>query len=342
MTASASVSTLLQYLQAAEQRGADRKPLLAAAGVDESLLPQRERRITLDQLERFIDAAVAATGDALFGLHTAQFVTPATYNVLGYIAMNSATLGDAIGKIDQYEKLVGDMGTTSISRQGAYTQLTWNCVLQSSMARRHVIENVLGSWVAYARWIAGAERAPIKILLEHDHDPDTDIAEYSRHFGCDIVFVAGINAVVFDSELLDYPLAQSNQTLLQLLEQHAERELAQLAEHDDFPARVRVAMLRALEQGQISKHEIATALHVSERSLHRHLARHGHGFQDMLDDIRIELAKRYLRDASIPMTVVTQSLGFAEDRSFFRFFRNKTGVTPAQFRAGADGRGIRG
>jgi len=35
------------------------------------------------------------------------------------------------------------------------------------------------------------------------------------------------------------------------------------------------------------------------------------------------------------MTFVTQSLGFAEDRSFFRFFRKKTGMTPAQFRARA-------
>jgi AraC-like DNA-binding protein len=333
MTASASVSALLQYLQTAERRNADRAALLAAAGIDETLLAQREKRIALTQLERFIDAAVAATDDALFGLHTAQFVTPATYNVLGYITMNSATLGEAIGKIDPYEKLVGDMGTTSISAHAGFTQLAWNCILQSPIARRHVIENVLASWVAYARWIAGADRAPARILLEHDRDPRANPDEYRRHFGCDIAFGAGINAVVIDSEFLDYPLAQSNQTLLQLLEQHAERELAQLAEPDDFPARVRAAILRALEHGHVSKHEIAESLHISERSLHRYLAQHGFGFQDMLDDIRIELAKRLLRDASLPMTLVTQSLGFAEDRSFFRFFRNKTGITPAQFRA---------
>lgn len=332
MIATASVSALLQYLQTAEQRGADKKTLLAAAGISDSQLAQRERRIALDQLERFIDAAVAATDDALFGLHTAQFVTPATYNVLGYIAMNSATLGEAISKIDQYEKLVGDMGTTSVSTQDGHTQLAWNCVLQSATARRHVIENVLASWVAYARWIAGADRAPTRLLLEHDHDPRANLDAYRGHFGCEIVFNASVNAVIFDSEFLDHPLTQSNQTLLQLLELHAERELAQLAQHDDFPARVRATMLRALEQGQVSKHDIASALHVSERSLHRHLAQHGHGFQDMLDDIRVELAKRYLRDASIPMTFVTQRLGFAEDRSFFRFFRNKTGKTPAQFR----------
>lgn len=71
---------------------------------------------------------------------------------------------------------------------------------------------------------------------------------------------------------------------------------------------------------------------VDDGLLDRHLAQHGQGFQHILDDIRIELAKRYLRDVSIPMTFVTQRLGFAEDRSFFRFFRNKTGLTPAQFR----------
>ena len=57
------------------------------------------------------------------------------------------------------------MGTTAISVREDQTQLAWNCILQSPTARRYVIENVLASWVAYARWIAGADRAPTRILL---------------------------------------------------------------------------------------------------------------------------------------------------------------------------------
>ena len=42
---------------------------------------------------------IEVSGDPLFGLHSARFVQPGSWSVLGYIAINCATLGEAMGRI---------------------------------------------------------------------------------------------------------------------------------------------------------------------------------------------------------------------------------------------------
>ncbi len=109
-----SVPALLKYLRQAEQLGLDIDRALAAAGVQAQDLADNGKRIPSEVHERLLAHLLEVSGDPLFGLHAARFVQPGSWSVLGYIAMNCATLGEAMGRIVPYEKLVGDMGTSRL------------------------------------------------------------------------------------------------------------------------------------------------------------------------------------------------------------------------------------
>ena len=152
----------------------DRALALAAAGVQAQDLADNGKRIPSEVHERLLAHLLEVSGDPLFGLHAARFVQPGSWSVLGYIAMNCATLGEAMGRIVPYEKLVGDMGTSRLEMAGDHVRLIWNCRHESAGIRRHMVENVLASWMLYARWIADMDRSPREVWLEHERPAEDD------------------------------------------------------------------------------------------------------------------------------------------------------------------------
>ncbi|MQK16758.1 AraC family transcriptional regulator ligand-binding domain-containing protein, partial [Escherichia coli] len=82
-------------------------------------------RLPSEVHERLLEHLLRVSGDPLFGLRSARYVQPGSWSVLGYITMNCATLGEAMGRIVPYEKLVGDMGTSSMEMVGDHVRLMW-------------------------------------------------------------------------------------------------------------------------------------------------------------------------------------------------------------------------
>ena len=82
-----------------------------------------------------------------------QYIQPASYSVLGYIAMNCRDIGEGLGQGACLRKIVGDMGVTRTVQAGENTQVRWQCSFDNVGVRRHVIENVLASWTRYSRWV---------------------------------------------------------------------------------------------------------------------------------------------------------------------------------------------
>ncbi|MDP3814857.1 AraC family transcriptional regulator, partial [Pseudomonas sp.] len=191
-----SVPSLLKYLRHAEQLDLDIDQALAAAGLTAEDLADNGRRIPSETHERLLAHLLQVSGDPLFGLHCARFVQPGSWSVLGYIAMNCATLGEAMSRIVPYEKLVGDMGVSRIEAEPDHVKLIWTCRHQAEPIRRHLVENVLASWLLYARWIADSDSSPREVWFEHALPQGVEIGEYEAIFACPIRFEQSCNALL--------------------------------------------------------------------------------------------------------------------------------------------------
>jgi len=80
--------------------------------------------------------------------------------------------------------------------------------------------------------------------------------------------------------------------------------------------------------------QVARAMCLSERTLQRRLAQEGVKFSTLLDEVRLQLASRYLEAGRASLTEIAYLLGFADPNSFFRSFKRWTGVTPDNYRQG--------
>lgn len=333
-----SAPALLKYLRQAEHLGLDTERALQAAGIGAQDLADNGRRVPSEVHERLLAYLSEVSGDPLFGLHAARFVQPGSWSVLGYITMNCATLGEAMGRILPYEKLVGDMGTSHIEAAEDHVRLIWSCRHQAPEVRRHMVENVLASWLLYARWIANAQHSPREVWFEHAQPAATNLTEYQQLFGCPVLFEQRCNALLVPLDYLTVPLRQADANLLRTLEEHALALMEELDDDEPLPHRVKNALRLLLKEGLPRKERVAEKFDMTVRTLQRHLQQAGTSYQQILDELRQELAEHYLLHSDLAVQEIACYLGFTEARSFHRSFKAWTGQTPGEFREARRGR----
>ena len=91
-------------------------------------------------------------------------------------------------------------------------------------------------------------------------------------------------------------------------------------------------IIEHLPDGPPNQQQIAQALHVSNRTLQRKLKNEGTSFMDLLQDTRLQLARKYLSHPNRSIVETAYMLGFSEPSTFSRAFKRWTGVAPADFR----------
>ena len=91
-----------------------------------------------------------------------------------------------------------------------------------------------------------------------------------------------------------------------------------------------------LPHGKARTVEIARRLGMSTRTLMRRLASEGLTFGEILTELRVDLAKRYLKDRELAISRIAWLLGYQEVSTFTHAFKRWTGKTPREVRAQND------
>ena len=329
----ASVPAVLTYLKSAEASGIDCVPLIARAGIDPEVLKDNCLQIPTTAMEYLLQLLIEASGDPCFGLHSAKFVEPSSYSVLGYISMNCSTLRAIQAKIPIFEKIVGDMGVTSVEVADGFALQRWECKFSNPLVARHEVEHVIGSWVIYAKnylnftphdgiWFEHSAPADVKIL-----------ADYQEIFGCEVLFDQPTSGIRISEEKLDLPLPQANEKLLSMLLEHATRLLSEINQHQCTTDQVKNLLRLMLKDRSPSSALIAEKLGISSRTLQRKLGEEGTRYQDVLNELRLELALYFLKNTALSLESIAFELGYAEARSFYRSFKTWTGHTAGSYRS---------
>jgi AraC-like DNA-binding protein len=81
--------------------------------------------------------------------------------------------------------------------------------------------------------------------------------------------------------------------------------------------------------------DVAESLETSVRSLRRKLADEDSGYQKLLNEIRIEMAKNYLQ-TNMPVERIAEHLGYSEGANFSHAFKRYSQQTPSQYREAMD------
>ncbi len=135
--------------------------------------------------------------------------------------------------------------------------------------------------------------------------------------------------LVFPAILLARSLPMADPAALRRAREHCERELALLdAGRRDICARVRLELERQ-EQRFPNLEEVAARLHLSSRSLKRHLHDAGTSFRQLLGQARQRQALRLLRRPEVSLQRIALYLGYSDPTNFTRAFKRWNPRPPA-------------
>jgi AraC-like DNA-binding protein len=273
------------------------------------------------------------TGDETFGLHAAQLVGDDSIDIVDCVARASANLGEALGRVIKYERLLHDAYAARLERHGDVSRYIVDFACEPRMSH-HCFEFIFGACLLRTRQLLA--RPPTVIEVAFRHGPPSDLSEHQRLLAVPVRFHAEVDEIVFESSSLQIPLARVDSTLSQLLVQQADALLARLPSEMESPwvGLVRRDLVAALPHDVPAVSAVARRMGMSERSFQRRLKSEGTSFLALLENTRHTLALQYLEDPSRTLSDVAFLLGFSELAAFVRAFRRWTGSTPGAHRRG--------
>jgi len=332
---SARIGAMIVHTAAA--RGVSPEWMEKTTGFDLASAADPDARISLALEEALWNAAEDRTGDEDIGLHAAEAIQPGAFDVLDYVIRTAPTARKALERLARYNRLEHDAAVfTLVDRKvdrDAVTRVehAFDVRLSGPVQSRHSAEFTIGAVVVVASQITGTPMPPRAVELRHPRPRST--AEHLRIFGVEPRFSCPVNAIEWDRALLERAVSSADAALSSIVERHAEAVLAARPEPTrSYADRVRHLLMTQLGAGDATLAAVSGQLKMSERSLQRRLTSDGVTFDALLDEVRRELALRYLADPKIAISEIAYLLGYSEPSPFHRAFRRWTGTTPREAR----------
>ncbi|MBU6373433.1 MAG: AraC family transcriptional regulator [Alphaproteobacteria bacterium] len=321
------------FVEFAVARGADRASIETAAGVRLAADDDLDARIDLEAYRRLVRSAEAACNDRALSLRYGAQVDMAQVSIVGLIMVSAATMGEAFAQMQRYGRL-------AVELEGPVDQPRYT--LAARDGQLWIVDNSVDaagfpelSESALARLTCGPRRflSQPHVLEAHFAWPRPAYADvYEDVFQCPLRFDAGWTALRMHPETASWPVAQQPRYAFGVLIEKADALLAALDAAKTVRGRVEALLLPRLHMGDCSIDAIAAAFGVSRQTLTRRLKREGATFETVLDDLRRQMAERYLAGRRTSVNETAYLVGFSEPAAFSRAYKRWTGHSPGKAR----------
>jgi len=320
----------------AGQRGLDVKALLAKHQVPADFLKDAPGKTPLVTPLPTPGALAGELADTLrephLGLALAEAVPKGAYGVAEFLIRAVPTLREAFENLARYNGLIAPSQTFHFVEEHGEARLETWCTAQPAALGRHLNEYTVAILVRTLWSLADAKVTRVWFTTPRP-DGTARLAEFFRTGA--LAFDQPSSGFAVDAGELSLPVKSGDPALFGFLEEHARAALASRPKTDDLVDKLRHAIRDALKAGEPNIERLATRLALSGRTLQRRLADLGTSFQEVLDQVRFDLARAYLRDARLDLSQVAYLLGYSELRAFDRAFRRWANQSPGEWRAQA-------
>ena len=314
-----------------ESAGVPVAPLLKRVGLTPEVIADPEERLSVRSQITLLDEAAIALQDDCLGFTLARDFDPRELGLLYYVMASSQTLGDALKRVARYSQTTNEALVFGY-REGnrLIVDLSYSGVPRHS--DRHQIEFCMFAALRICRVLTGQNLVPQHFSIAHYRSEG--IAEMGRFVGTKVEFGAGTDEFALNIDARALPLIHSDPHLNDLLLKYCEAALAdRRGDMSQLRTRVENAIASLLPHGRVLVEDVARSLGMSERTLARKLSDEGLNFTEILQQLRRDLAVRYLDDRKLHVSKIAWLLGFREVSAFTHACKRWTGKTPSQMRA---------
>jgi AraC-like DNA-binding protein len=271
------------------------------------------------------------TGREHFGLWLAELVGAAPLTAAAWFILSSRNLEEGLERAIRFQRLLHDQAQSELVKDG--NEITYRHQIGDSSFRapKDAIEFGFAQAVLLVRRASGKALTPARVYFQHTAPANLDA--HRAIFGNNIVFGTATDELAFAYDVCQEALPSRDDALGELITAHARALLERLPTDATWTTRVRRSIADQLPRNLPSVEGVSRELALPKRTLQRRLADEGTSFEEILDDLRRNLAERYLGEQRVSVQEVAFLLGYSDLSAFHRAFQRWHGLSPMDYKS---------
>jgi AraC-like DNA-binding protein len=311
-----------------EDMGVNVDDWLAHSQLTNALLNDEITQLDFKTFRQLIVSAMEMTHEPALGLLIGERLLVNSHGILGYAAMNSGTLRQAMDLVERFIGLRISMVSYRPEIHGDEVRQIFTEIQPLGDIQRPVLETVTLTIKNVLDFIT-MKACPIGYVAFAFPKPSyADLAQ--DLFNCEVRYDQSWTGCTMSVHLLDVPLKQADPAMFQAAEAICQQELNKLTQKGLLSERIRRLMLEK-QNGFPSLQVTARMFNMTPRTLHRRLLDEGTSYQDLLEDVRRSLAMEHLKSGHMSVQEVAYTLGYTDVSNFRRAFKRWTNLSPSAY-----------
>jgi len=310
--------------------GGNATALLHQSAIDPTALSNPERKIPFRSFDSLLENAAATLQCPHFGLLLAQQQGLLPLGIYGQMMRRSPNLQTAFHLADRHSGLHQYSLSWQLSVEGSFAQIRFHYVQpQHAPVVQHRLFSIARVFISLRALIGNGWRASSVTFI---HASPKKSAGYQNLFHSPVDFSQPFDGLTFPASDLQRPFQESDSELLALLKQHDAAMKIRYQSTNDIVSSVRKMIQQTLGTSSCNIESVATLLQLPSKTLHRRLRIQGSTFKQLLNEIRHDTAIWYLQRSQLPLTQLSEILGYSELSAFSRAFKGQCGLAPVLWR----------
>jgi AraC-like DNA-binding protein len=289
-------------------------------------------RISVAELMATCRNAIRLSSDPHLPYRVGTSIHISAYGMYGFAILCCPDFRKAMAFAELYHALAAPLATIEFAEEQGLA--SWLVEPNAPAAidpqlYRFITEMQIGIHISLMRDIMGPAFAPHEIRLTYPNAKDFRLP--ADQVGCHISFSSPTNQIVFRSSWLDRAASLGNKTTYPTILALCDNLLDDLKLRIGAAGKIRALLLRDIANPPTFA-DVARSLDANERSLRRQLQQQGLSFRSLLDELRAQIAVKYLRTTKLANEEIALALGFSDAANFRRAFHRWTNKTPSEIR----------
>jgi AraC-like DNA-binding protein len=323
-------AALSGYLDVTRRLGLNPVDLAQQVGIDASALANPDDRVPASAACELLELTAEKASCPTFGLQVAETRQKFGAGVVNVLLAHKRTLREVLLATVQYRHLLNEALALHVETTGETVTIREELVVHPGTPTRQSIELAVGILTRHSSALLGMHWKPRAIHFAHP--APADLTFHRRFFGCPMVYASDFNGFVCSAADLEYPNPAADPELVRYAESLAAPMNVAGAESKALEVRKAIYLLLPLEQATVEL--VAGHLGLSVRTMQRQLDAADTSFTALLEEVRRELAVRYLGNPGYPIGRVAALLGYNQQGSFTKWFAARFSKTPSAWREG--------
>ncbi|MGK0249003.1 MAG: AraC-like DNA-binding protein [Oleispira sp.] len=324
----ANISAIM--VKIGQKKGISQDSLLENTEIDPAAFSDPKALLTYRQVIILINNMLKLCDAPTLGLEVGNAININQFGMLGYAILSCANVRQALNLGVKYHVLVDPAFNFEVVEQEDITAIRLTSYIPIENIYNLICDIFLANFISLGRYLTGLDVIPKAININRKKPEFSE--QYQGFFpDCPVNWDQPRTEILIDTQVMDAPTTLADEATARMAESQCADILTRMGPREGIVAKVRRILLS--NPGQYPPIEkVASHLATSTRTLSRSLQEVSTSYQNILDEVRKEMAIEYLNTSNLPIEEIAALIGYNDPSNFRKAFKRWTGNPPSYYR----------